>query len=648
MKHLDDSRIVAGFLKEAMFYSRLLQIEGHRFKGEAHITDFHESSSRAKDLKRFLYLTFSSKSPDEVENIIFHFRCPFPHCIGSWKGNLERTQDGQFKTQIPAEINISNQRNEPRIALFGGQNITIPVLVCANNIHTDALLTIEDFSSKGIGGKLKVPFAVPISSETRIFGYWGTSSGSLRIAGSLVQAQLTQPGRSEASDSIFQVGILQQLTENNKLHNSSTERRKFKRDFSDFPLQVFSPLNPTHPIDLAIINASATGFAAIPVDPASKDLLPIGCGVSFEKSTLIAELMGFTQDNLRFQIIGGTAEDRLKWLKNLTAAQHVNTFNKSATGVELIDLFCESGAAAAAFLKAQSAFSTQFTTGLASNFSERNWIHRWIERTTNGKIRGHICAIRLADSLWYIGDLAGMILKERKLSKTFIPRFFESFKEYCLASSPCPKIITTWTKGHPYWKDFEKYLVKKSKDTNVIFAWTNYFRFPKQPSEKRDNTNFEFTEILASQHSEIQRILKNSDENCTLLTSLDLTEMNFASPILTKALHESNHLLRRKYVRINFDNHEFILVLQSYPLGSSQNRTPDVPWLVPLKRTALSEPDRISLYLSIQNWSLKHGYHGPGILEVFSEKTSLAKPVGAKEMLWSIYHPELLSYFVST
>ncbi len=654
-KQLDDPRVIAGLFKEAMFYSRPLQVEGDGFSEGALITDFHETSGRAKDSSRTLFLTFTADETDSDRKgakCDVKLQCHFIHFSGSCQVTLHRCEDGQYRAEMPDTLEVFNRRVQKRTTPSSTETIFLPLVIQHAGFHSEGLFTLENTSQTGFGGVLKVMSKLPIGIGAQVHGKWVTPKGSLSISGRIVRIELLDKGKAN-TESQYRIGIQQELSIPISIVMAAndrpnyTDRRFSKRVNPELNIQVRSPMNPSHSIEMKVHDASVSGFSARLLDIADSQLLPVSIGVVFQDKSLIAELVGISDSLFRFQFTHGSNADRLFWLKKLANFQNSGTFTSSAVGSELMELFCESGASAAGFLRMQSPFAKAFDDGLASKINEGEWMHRWIERNESGEVRGHMSAIQIADNLWHMGDLAGMIPSERKLTAEFFPKFISSFKEFCLSSSPCPKILLGYNIGHPIWSEFDKYLRQQANDDETIIIQTKYHRFNAENESTAVVPNqWTLTPIGAIEHALISNILNRSEfkEISSLLENFDFSIDTFASPRLSKSIYSSGHVLRRQYSIIEGKTAKYIFVIQSFPLGSSQNRTTDVGWLIPTGLHYLNASDRSSLENLIKAHVRAQGFTSPGYVQILCENEK-DESIATKNMTWAIYHPKHLSFF---
>ncbi len=663
---LEDPRIILGFFREALFQSRRVEVARASAPNsptvDCLITDIQDGDQREPGPDTRLVLTPCTEEPETTGNT-FQFQCRFPQFVALWEGALSRRSDGQFEGAIPRSLLLLNSRRHERLRPLSDPSFAT-VTVQGGGMHALGKFQLEDVSRNGVGGILQCPKDLPLMRESRIHGRLSLSSGSLSIQGSILQVQLIGPTLSTPPDLQYRVGILIDSVESGRVDPpqvegagvaKAPERRSGARIATDFELNLVSPLRPGHLISFSVTEAGVSGFRGTLCEAVDAKLLPIGCGVSVGEGTLQALLVAIEGRELRFQITGGVPEGRLAWLKRLTPYLHSQVSGKAAFGTEIMDLFCESGALAVGYLKNTRSDAEAFESALGGGaLADEPWIHRWIERTESGEIRGHISAVRVADNLWHLGDIAGMIEENRKVSRRFIPAFFSSFLEFCLQTRPCPRILIGWKIGHPYWRSFENFIAQQHGAVKPVVVETQYFRLPYSkvreatPSRKqqyREIRAFDFDSILELQQ-EFER-LTDASELRQVLQALDFDIDRFGSPSLSRILQPAGRSLDRRYFVLEKKGARALVILHSFPKGSSPQDTLNVPWLIPLPisgQLSWSPQETQALVEASQDLGIQAGYAFPGVL-VFVPRGAAETSGGAKLMRWTLAHPGILKFF---
>gem|GEM_PF-3106002 len=659
---IDDSRTIAGLLREALFLQRPLTV---RFDGRIHelaIQELVENSSRNRTEERGLRVEWISEPPpSDAGDGSAEFECAFFEFVASWTGGL-RVQCGRdWILPLPERLEIRNLRESRRHEL-GKDRIHLngTVLVHSNEYHMESRLRITNVSREGLGGVLAAPRDFPIAINSTIRGVLHGNPGGFQLDGILTHISLAGAGRTASGDIEYRLGIRRRdvlATANTPIQ---TERRRYGRRRASDELRLRSPFNPVHIIRVKLRELSVAGFSAEPSDPHDALLLPVGAIVQGEDPALLFRLVAVSEAAaplgvvFRFQIHAGMETARLAWLRRVAGADSPGKHHASATGGDIIELFCRAGALSSEYLRNNRSRSDSMVSGFASGGAHMPWLHRWIERDAEGGAIGHIGAVKLADSLWHVGDLTGSPEPGRKISRSFIPRFLTGFRDFCLTSSPCPRVIMTWNTGHPYWRRYEAYLENEGKASIHYQCRTRYTRFrPGLPDLKAGaEGDWLVREIRAHEHAEIESLLSTLAARGldALARGMDFCISSFGSPGLGALASGSEGGFFRRYFTIVRGEFRYLVVLSRFPDGSSPSRTFDVPWVLPLQHPfepaggAGAPPPYIAC---VHKLALESGCAPPGVLEpVFHEgATGAGASAAGKTMTWMIGHPSILDFF---
>lgn len=650
VKQITDNLLLAGMFREAFFQGRSLAIREGDVWLELQLLEIDEGSAREKKADRFLIL----ESPKGIEIDIkaeHYFQCAFSQFVAEWKAEIHSSA-GKIRTAIPHLVEIRNHRHNGRLKTLNTK-ITVPVYLQTGSLHGVEFLEVQDVSKTGIGGVIVAQSGIPITPESHITGEWHGVGGIIRINGKITQARLLEQSNKEGPIR-YHIGIALEAAAPLPPSISATgelqSKRKFSRQKSNHRISISSPLNPKYFIALELKDVSPAGFSANLVDPGDKHLLVLGAALKLKDSSLLAELVAMDEDLLRFQLVDGSSEDRIRWMSEAVSPANANIHRSAAQGSELIDLFCEAGAVSSQYIKNQAKLFSSLSQDLSADGLQDTWIHRWVEKSAGGAVKGHICSVRVADSCWHLGDLAGSIKEDLKISKSFIPGFFNAFREFCLSSIPCQKILLGWNNGHPYWKKFQAFFENEGKDLILGRFQTRYHRLTSKAQDKASIDYWEYNKIFASDWIGIEGVVAraSSSDHVAAMHAFDFSKENFSSPNLAASIRASDGTFRREYgvLKSKKSGNEYLLVLQKFPLRASVNQTLNVPWVFPLgeNRSPAAIDDFTQAMEKVRKIGITRGYYFPGILEVLESGISPASE-SAKVMNWHIGHPNALLFF---
>lgn len=654
--HLENSKLIAGFFREALFFSRNIFIESTGYTGEARIVEIVEPSARTKSDERYLMAkpVFNTQRNHFGAPFEAKFKCVFPQFVAIWNGEVACDQEDVFKIRIPQKLAVSNNRESLRFSPANNTEIKAIVSVTSGGIHSEGRFVLEDISMTGVGGVLTIPAGISVRSDTRVTGVAATANGTIRIDGVVTQVTVLTEPTGYDSEYVCRIGVDMQGSAGNmggaaaeKFSVRDSERRKARRVISGFELIIRSPLNPNHIIRVQVQNVSIGGFAGTLRDSVDQCLVPLGCGVTIEGTSLVGEVVAFSEGVFRLQFISGVSADRVKWLRRISYYENERTAITSGVGLDLINLFCESGAVASGFLKVQHKNSEDILFGMAGESGEEPYIHRWIERLPDGETCGHIAAVQWGDASWFIGDIAGSVETERKISREFIEKFFHSFCDAALLMTPCPKMIIAWNEGHPYWRQFERNLDGPGcADVRSIFL-TEYTRCLTQAMKSPGDTA-EVKKICAAEYQLIDEISSMVRQILgeEILKVFDFTVEAFGSPALSHLIGRATKTFKREYFDIQCHGFRWLGIINRFPLGVSANRSEDVAWLIPLQSSQATKEIRDVGRGALLKVAFEMGIDVPGVLEVIPGAHYKSDPGStSKRMRWNILHPRALTWF---
>ena len=650
LKVIRDERTIAGLMREALFQGRKIVIYEGDTRHEVDFVTIEEASTRSLGSPRRLILSttgYDVEPPTEKRSL--HFSCNFQNFIARWESSISFESSTRCAVELPIEMSLSNSRKSNRLVLATKDTFSSAVLVVTDSVHAEGWLQVDDYSNLGVGGTLSVLPEMPIHVGTKIYGTIRNSTGGLHLSGEIVQVQLRDEGIPQSRDASYSVGIHNPGA--NELLNTQSagtikERRQEVRVPVELPILMTSAFQVKHQVSLRMQDASCVGFKAKLDNPADSILFPIGSMSCLYGSSILAKVIRLNGDLLHFQIAGGSDVDRINWLKLLTPFQNETTTIGTPTGLDILNLFCDSGAAASEYLSNQKRHSADFLDGLSSTAANGQWVHRWIERTKTGEVKGHISAVRTSDQCWYLGDVAGMPSSDRKISDKFLPRFLGYFRDYAVNSSPCPTFLLSWADGHPYWSKYENYLRTEAKRYVLGFAETSYTRLPLKPVDRGvDLKSVSFAWIRASDYEALSstRVMLLSAQSLFLADAFDFSISCFGSPRLTDALGQNSLRFSRSYALLEVNRASYLVIFQKFPLGTSPLRTGDVPWILPLSNQEIPAEMQSIVSEKVRFEGLKAGYTFPGIMTQFPSSTAPSQRV-SKSMLWTLVHPDGLEF----
>ena len=654
MHKIEHPTVISGIFKEALFFKLNAVFTYDSMEFDLPIFEVNDLDPRAKQTKRYLkfkkYVTHQeASSPIEIPtNVKLFATIHFAHLVATWVGSLSLTEDGTFEMELPQSLEVNTRRQSLRLKSKKEKIFEGTLLIRSGDLHSEGFFKVKDFSKSGFGGTLYAPQEIPIYIGTSLAGAIVTSAGKVQLFGTVVQCAVTSEGQTVDGLLAYQVGA--ENIQKNKLKetekNQPLEKRKFLRSNLSLPLTILSPINPNHEVRILLREASIAGFSAEIINSSDAHLLMPGLSAHVKNSSIVVEVNSIDASCVRFQIVNGSSEDRLSWLKELTIFQNPNTTGSTAISAELVNLFCESGALSSAFIKNQPKYSTVLESDLSSESNYQMLIHRWIERSKKGEIQGHSSAVRLGNNLWFLGDIAGSPLHELKITPSFLPNFFRSFREFAISQAPCPKFLLSWNLGHPYWEMFSEYVHGDGKKYVQASVVADYHRYEDSNIVAHDESLApKFILIRADGYSDINSICEQLENNDTRLfaQSLDFNVDQFGSPAIHAIADKMKASFWREYSVLSYSGAKWLVVFSSFPTGISVNRTTDVAWAFPCVGNDISILQSPKALAAVRHYGFTRGFNIPGLLEVVNNAQLASN--GTKRMQWVIAHPQVMKWF---
>jgi hypothetical protein len=636
---LSDPRVISGLFKEAQFSQRLIEIEVDGLTSFAEIHQINEDSSRSKGGNRTIELRINL--PERFEPTLKSL-IRFPRFIASFELNLKKieNQTQQYNSILPNIVDLSDRRSkqEPRYAL--NMNDAVPVVVETSGRHTEGSLLITDVSIGGYGGILKIHESFSISDGSNILGEAKLENASLKIDAKIVRICLME---REGSLVEYGVGLRKDSKENQKNQTPSSERRSEFRVALNRELALSHPLVPNRSVSGTIIESSIAGFSWKPIDADLFKIASPGMILKSLEPKLQVELVGYSGKNLRFNIVSGEESERIKWLKLLSPKFIENLGTSVSQASELIELFCTSGSLAAGYVKAQKGLGKKIASQISNEDPQDGLIHRWVQYSEDGTLKGHVSACRFSDNIWYMGDLAGSLYEGHQVSPDLAPKFLYSLARSLRTCEPTPLIMKFFIEGHPYWEQFTA-AMSSQKFNSAVRSWSrlHYERMVSAHKSATADGNIIVSEIKSSSNLEITGILEllKSSER-TLAEYLDFNTFTFGSPRLKLSLSEGSSF-KRHYLKLEGDV-EGLLIINKLKIGSSISRSTDVAWLFPTNSNVISSAS-LERIMKLANFEgTKRGIEVTGLAIPADRVETTNKD--AKKLICSLVHPDAYDFY---
>jgi hypothetical protein len=642
---LSNPRVIAGIFREAIFARIVARIDGEYL---SEVIDVAESSRRDKAEKR--QLSFALQHARSTPSTICKIELLFSGFIISSTATVIEETVSKLTCEMPTTLENIDLRGDRRISpKFANFPVAHAILIRAG-IHLEVTLKLSNISRFGIAGEIEVDRDVSIEPRDIVHGAMHTVEGSINLRGVVVAVEeLSARGDSKTL-------LLRMIrTSNAKIPspNSDLERddgRETRRREPRYPIDITmtfrSILAPRQPIALEIIEASISGFFARSTTPFMSEYLLPGVPIQHEGSSMVADVVHSEGDMVRCRWTFANTVDRGQWLKKISPSISKNTALSTPDASQLLEIFCESGAFSSQFLRTQRRRFQSMTDSIESEGAESNYIHRWIDRSSNDNLVGHISCIRMGDNAWFATDLVKSADDGANFSEEFVDKFLHSFSLHALSLTPVPRIFLIWVKGHPYWQAFHREL--QNRGYPDVCETAIAYRRTTGESLDMSTSLVKFNPIPAGDYNMITRSHARLQDISTIETirSFDFDIDRFGSTRLAESVAADKKFFQRRYFETISPEFSGITILTALPDGMNPNRVIDSAWFFEYVDHPITSNDDFLHYVhAVQVLGASIGLPIAGVRRVSSPANMRMLEADQAQMHGYLVHPLLLQKF---
>lgn len=457
------------------------------------------------------------------------------------------------------------------------------VTLSGQKIHQIGTFELKDVAVKAVGGILRVTNEIedlPLIVSGRISA--GSSTIRLRKA-EVFRAKLLSGSKSKFFE--YKVAInIEHVTSNKE---SQKDRRLFKRQsHARFDLiEIQSSLFPTTRIQLRVTDLSIIGLCGQLVEHLDESLLPGGCEVTF--SDIRGEVISNIDGLIRIKWMLDSDSAHKSWQAALAKFSEKSNNLRSYESQSILTLLARSGIKNSSYV-----ISFQTARDILPTFGEIEKtgdpiVYRAVQRDSDGRLLAHIGSFKIADNLWFNGDLFSSNDGKANSTKEFVKEYFQNFIEFARASRPRPKVISSWTKGHPYWRSLEDALFKEKSELLIAKASIHTVLPDIRTVFEKDSNQFLIQEINQNDIKEINDLISDADNSglTPFLKAFDFDHDRFGSPLLRMSLDRVGYRLLRSYLKVSDATNTYIAVISRMPEGLSPQRHQSAVWIFCIKGT---------------------------------------------------------------
>ncbi len=538
----------------------------------------------------------------------------------------------------PNTATILNERESNRVKISDSTYSPFNRVVIHNEsgIHLGKF-KIQDISFDGFGGKLISRLKTKDLMESKVVGsiffkdHWIPMKSEIK--------SIKKIEENPSGDNTYDIGL-----QNDKL-TTIKDRRQLRSERFDvsFTLDVEFSIYPEKTFKLPIINASVSGFLAETNKIDLIKILKTSKLLNKKNSSLKAKLVSHDENQFRFKWTDGNPKDRLSWLKEVSyySKKEVDTVGLGEN--EILSLFCQSGALSDSYIKSQKLLSDDFQKTFKETSGNEPWIYRAVDTKNQSQKKAYASSIQCGDNCWSIVDIVSDRYNENgKMSRDFFPRFICSFADYLKSLEPCPKVLISWAKGHPYYKKFESQL----ESQNIISKVTMQYTRNSEQSIQSHDPQVLVQMIKATDFNEIKeiqsRLYKHNLKD--LADSFDFNFDNFKSPRLKSFFKEYRTPFKRQYFKFSIENFSFLAVFSLIPEGYNPGRYIDSIFVFDLNDHDLDAKKWDKVKNALFYVAASNSYSTHAIRRLTKKETTLDE----KEIVnltTYLFHPDAFEYF---
>jgi hypothetical protein len=537
-------------------------------------------------------------------------------------------------------ITIEEQRQSKRIKIENAKN-TFVIVESISEIKIGSF-KLNNISSKTIGGHLLVASEIPDTTDIFLSGRINLGGHSISVSKSRIIRikELKSNNQKNLLEYEIAISIKSRSDENESNENRRLSERTPQLDIATINLK--SNLGVEEIFNAQLVDISAGGFSAKILNSSNRLHILPGSEIYFAFSNLRGRVIDNSEEIFRVKWDFEDTSDKITWSKFISSLIRSDIVIGSYENESVLTLLARSGIKSATFLKNYHTL-TSMVSEVGDIDSKGNIVsYKWINKNSVKKTIAHVGAFKIADNLWFMGDLFASLETEKGETKNFVKEYLSGFIDFSNYVSPYPKILTAWTPGHPYWKTLEQNLEKTENKEIVHSSVVGITLTPDVCSIYKQKEPFRAKEIKACDLSIITDIRKQG-ERIKIIGFLDAFNFcpdTFASPHLKSLLRTQGYKFLRHYYKFKINNSAFLVVISSLPEGLSPQRHQSAVWIFSLSESQLKpDLDAVVKFATLKATEISTfpsviRIIGKGLNSVYSE--NLSRMVIADPKIWSL------------
>ena len=583
----NNDNLLTLYLREASMLQPTFSIIWDSFSTSGVMIDLHENTKGRDGKTDKIILQIDSIPPLELSPI-----CGVEFSLSS-SGSIKFTAvaiyiDGiipMVELSSLQEISIEEQRHSRRIKLENAKK-TFVILETNKSLEIGSF-KLENISPKTIGGTL---FTNRDLNDHELY----TISGKISLGGHSIcvsNAQIIRLNKVKSSlqkkireyDIAFSVHSRSDSVSKGKNRRMSERTRKHDEMAT---ISLKSNLGTTEVFNAQVVDISAGGFSAKILSSNNRLHILPGSEILFAFSNLRGRVIENREEIFRVRWEFEDTSDKVIWSKFISTLLRNDVVIGSYENESVLTLLARSGIKSAAFLKNYHTL-TSMVSEIGDIDSKGDIVsYKWINKDTTNRTIAHVGAFKIADNLWFMGDLFASLETEKGQTKDFVKEYLSGFIDFSNYVSPYPKLLTAWTVGHPYWKKLEENL-KKNENKDIIHSSVTGVTITPDVLEVYNKDDSHTSEEIKAADLEKINEIRQQGQILGFVGFFDAFNFcvdSFASPHLRSLLRSQGYKFFRYYYNFKINNSSFLIIISNLPEGLSPQRHQSAVWIFSLDR----------------------------------------------------------------
>lgn len=654
-KILTEPRLIAGYLRDAVFQNRSFFLKSDYYAFNANLHAITESSARDKSSDRFLAFTIVSDIDSVTLSQVgigsdLYIAVALDRLMLKFNSKISSVLGKTITVTMPTEAKAIIARKNYRFqAHYLAPQSCAVIIKNLDNSKFFGKFAISDISSTGFGGTLILGQNQKVDRRACISGKLLQQAGSIIIDGRIswikeVSSELEQR---------FRIGIenLPQAKEHDSADSVERDRRSKPRLRAEFLIEVISPLFPKSPSSLQVEDISLQGLRARFINIADATLFRPGLEVLMTSPKLRLRVIQMSSFSVTFCVLRSALEEHIKLFNLHSFMSERDLALKTPVASDLSQVYTTSGSFSTELARVLSANSSHLLSANAAKSSDSLWYLRWLQQSDEGRIKAVILTSPYSDHVWYLGGLAGHLDEELKMDRDFVARYFKALHNFLDSLDSNEYLFFNWFKSNTHWDDWEAFLGKQQQRDD-FFRFDGDIVYIRGQSQLNplSNEQAEWSLIPQGSISKVESILNNIERQDLrrLFIALGLNPFTFGAPTVAELLVRSGHYFFRKFYELQMGDCFIVAMISAFPDYTFLNGIVNYPLVYASRQLTIQELDYVANKLL--EMCAMSGVEMPAFFLTSAGKSQVQRQstnLQIREIVWTFGTQEALSYWLN-